>query len=137
MENNPNLQIGLSKNGNTFILDHNIYINNITKFKQYINKFDIFSKIFNSHLIIKSKQDMRKIFLNKIIIYLKYNGIKIDNEENYHMLNINSINLKNLNLSEKILQTVNTEFIDYLKIYDTNINKDKINFSFRIKYNLN
>ena len=49
MKNNHNLQIGLSKNGKTFILDHKIYINNITKFKQYINKFDIFSKIFNSH----------------------------------------------------------------------------------------
>lgn len=129
MASNPHLQIGLSNDSETFILDHQVYTKHSNKFKIFLSTFDTFEKLFSSHKISKSKNTIKNIFLNKIRVYLKYNGLKLNDENNYQMLNINSTNLKNLQFPEKLNIMVNPEFIKFLT------NKDKTDFSFRIKHN--
>ncbi|ADO67255.1 hypothetical protein crov222 [Cafeteria roenbergensis virus] len=127
---NPNLQVGLSSNKKTFVLDHNFYQNHLGEIKENLYSFDTFEKLIESTYISKANQSIRKIFLNKVMVYLKYNGIKVENNE-YEMLSINSVNLKNMPYPFKLDNKVNSEFIEYLKVKITGGNIDK--FTFRIK----
>lgn len=131
MSKNTNLQVGLSLNDKTFILDHLAYQNHEAEIMDFLSSFNTFEKLIESLDISKERPNIRKIFLNKVRVYLKYNGIKVDDNE-YGMLSINSVNLKNLvpsNLS--VSKRVNQEFIEYLKVKNVNGSIDK--FSFRIR----
>lgn len=131
MTNNPDFKVGLSLDNQTFVLNHKVYDTHLNHLINLL-MIDTFEELFNSHLISNGNQNIRKIFLNKLKIYLKYNGIKLDNDDNYSMLDINSLDLKHLKNNEIISKTVNPEFITFLNMYNK---KDftNDNFSFRIK----
>lgn len=126
LENNKDYQFGYSDNNKTFILDHQLFLNNHKDmFDDLMGNINSFESLFNQHTISK---DIRNIFLLKLKTYLNYNGIKLSlNNDNYTMLNINSINLKYLSYENKFDYNINKE---YSTVF---FNKNIPNISFRIK----
>jgi hypothetical protein len=130
MRNNPNYQFGYSNDGKTFILNHTVLIkDHKTLYNKLMNNINNFEKLFNNHEIASSNKNIRNIFLIKLKTYLKYNGIKLDNNDDFILLDINSINLKHLPHNKFIQKNINDEFLNLLSKNNT----DKEKLSFRIK----
>ena len=129
MRNNPHYHFGYSDNGKTFIFNHKLLVDNHKQlYDTLMSNIDSFEKLFNNHSIAVSNKNIKDIFLIKLKTYLKYNGIKLENNNEFILLDINSINLKHLPFNEFIEKNINTEFINLLTQ-----NKNIDNLSFRIK----
>lgn len=130
MKNNPNYHFGYSNNNKTFIFNHKIFIDSHKKiYDKLLTDINTFEELFNKHSISTTdKKYIRNIFLLKVKTYLKYNGIKLDNNDQFILLDINSINLKHLPPNKFYSKEINTEFISII----TNKKKDD-KYSFRIK----
>lgn len=131
MSNNPKYQFGFSENGKTFVLNHKIFINdNKLLLEKLMENNNTFEKLFNQHSIAKTNQkNIRKVFLEKLKVYLKYNGIKLENDE-YLLLNINSVNLEHLEMFYKFPKNINYLYLDLLnkKINNQTIKNNNIPF---------
>ena len=129
MKNNQNYHFGYSNDNKTFILNHKLFIENHKNlYDKLLSNINSFEKLFNKHPIASTnKKNIRNVFLLKLKTYLKYNGIKLENNNEFILLDINSINLKHLPINKFNNKELNQEFIDLLS------GKHNDNLSFRIK----
>lgn len=127
MKNNPKYHFGYSNNNKTFILNHKALIDNHEiLYNNFMNKINNFNDLFNKHDIALADKNIRYIFLNKIKTFLTYNGIKLTND-NFLLLDINTINFKNISTIKFTNKKLNINYIHLLN----NVHIDKP--SFRIK----